>query len=150
MSPSVWSAAPAAGLALGMLLGCESSEPQPTAPECRPGQFQGCEAGCGRGVQQCFDTDLGPFWSSCTCVVLDASLPLPQGGAAGSAGSADAGGHGGLAGGGAGGAAGRGCGGASGTAGVNDPCAAGGTAGDGGEAGGANSSGAAGNGGEAG
>ena len=150
MSPSLWSAAPAAGLALGVVLGCGHSDSEQTQPECIPVQFRGCEAECGRGVQQCFDTEGTPHWGACACVVLDASLPTPAGGVGGVAGAAEAAGHGGLeAGGHGGGPATLGCGGASGAAGAVGPCPAGGAAGEGGSAGGANRGGAAGNGGEA-
>ena len=154
MSLMLRSAATATGLTLAILLGCESSDPKPAAAECRPGQFQGCEAECGRGVRHCLDTETGTHWSACSCVVLDASLPLTRGGAAGVAGTAaaagtsGAAGSGNVAGGGAGGIAIRGCAGASGSAGTADSCTLGGAAGNGGNAGGANISGAAGRGGE--
>jgi hypothetical protein len=47
----------------------EAAEP-PSEPLCHPVQWQACEAGCGRGVQQC--TDAGDGWGACQCVVYDA------------------------------------------------------------------------------
>jgi len=166
MSPSLWSATPAAGVALGVLLGCGSSEPAPADPECRPPQFRACEAACGRGVQYCVETESGSYWSACACVVLDAGFPPPDdggaGGAAGAAGTAGAAGAAGAAGvagaagaagapdaGGHGGLANADAGGAGGTAGAAGGWDSGGVAGDGGRAGGASGNEATDGGGEA-
>jgi hypothetical protein len=57
---------------LGLLVGCERSEPPEFVPECTPNAFRACQLDECRGVQQCADPGI---WSECSCTVTDATFP---------------------------------------------------------------------------
>ena len=76
-------------LVAAVTLSCASSEPHDAqADVCVPVQWEACPHPCGTGVRHCEQTDSGPAWSACACVVPDLTLPeAPAGGAGGGAGS---------------------------------------------------------------
>ncbi len=115
MRRTVWSRGGWAGAWALVAAACHSEPHHELA--CTPGAFRACAHPCGHGIEQCLES--GMAWTPCSCVILDASLPVGDAGPeAGGAGGGAEGGESGTAGGGAGGEAGAGGVGGAGVAGA--------------------------------